>query len=302
MPPKSKKKDAATDDRQGALTIQEATELPLEEISGLCLRALSDRRELLAIGDESFVIVAVDLDAGGRAGEARRHDLRALISAESGKRGGSQWEGIAADGDGRVFVLQENPGMVFVLNAALESLLHVIELRVDDERGPAGDWLADENSRGEGIVPLANGHLLVVKEKRPRLFVEFGPKGDRAQGVSPALLMPGMVPLPAERRAVYVALQAWTVEGADDVVDLSDIAVGPKGGLYLLSDEERCLLRVDAHLPAEGGAARVVARWELPKKMKKPEGLVMLEDGSPLVAVDAAEGRDNLFLLAPIEG
>jgi uncharacterized protein YjiK len=300
MPTKIKKKADAKDDPRGTLTIREATELPLEEISGLCLRARSDRRELLAIGDESFVIVAVDLDAAGRAGEARRHDLRALVSAETSKRGGSQWEAIAADGEGRVFVLQENPGMVFVLNAALESLLHVIELRVDDERGPAGDWLADENSRGEGIVPLGNGHLLIVKEKRPPLFVEFGPRGDRAQGVSPALLMPGMVPLPAERRAVYVALQAWTVEGAEDLADLSDIAVGPKGELYLLSDEERCLLRVDAHLPAEGGAARVDGRWELPKKVKKPEGLVVLDDGSPLVAVDVEEGRDNLFLLAPI--
>src|SRR5688572_8629915 len=123
----------------GDLCIQEAFDVPLAEISGLALQRTPGQPErLLAIGDESFEVVAATLD-GGSVGEAfERHDLFEHVRYLA-KKGGSQWEAIACDAAGRVLVLQENPGHVFVFDPTLTKLLLSIELSAD-EGGAAADW------------------------------------------------------------------------------------------------------------------------------------------------------------------
>ena len=54
-----------------------------------------------------------------------------------------------------------------------------------------GQW-DDASSRGEGLVFLRGGRLLVAQEKRPQALIEFGPVGAEPQGLSSDdLLGPG---------------------------------------------------------------------------------------------------------------
>jgi hypothetical protein len=220
--------------------------------------------------------------------------VRALFAAA---RGGSQWEAVAADAAGHLFLLEE-AGRIHVLAPHLGALRATIAIDMSADPALAREWDAAENSRGEGLVLLRDGRVLLVKEKRPPRLIELGPRGARAAGVAPDRLAPEPFPLPAGPAPALVPLQTWPFDRREGLSDLSDAAVGPDGSLYLVSDEDRCLLRIDPGLPAEGGTARVLERWDLPKKVKKPEGLAILADGSPLLAVDRSEDDGtNLFLL-----
>src|SRR6266480_674980 len=44
-------------------------------------------------------------------------------------------------------------------------------------------WSDPKGSRGEGMVLLRGGHLLVAKEKKPAAFIEFGPPHSRSRGL-----------------------------------------------------------------------------------------------------------------------
>ena len=83
----------------------------------------------------------------------------------------------------------------------------------------------------------------------------------------------------------------------DEIADLSDVAVGPRGTLLLVSDEARCLVEVDPELGLRQATVRVTNRWDLPKKVKEPEGLAVTADGHLWIAVDRAEEAKNLFLI-----
>ena len=276
------------------LRIVHSTNVALREISGLCVRRAERGLQVLAIGDEEFAVVVLDVDDGAVGHRMRRVDVRAICAGLGKKRGGSQWEAVAADGEGRVLVLQENPGTVFVLSPSLDAVSATVALEPGDSN-LARDWEEDENSRGEGMVVLSNGHLLIVKEKRPALLVEFGPDGAAPAGVRPDVLVPApFVP----RVDAFVPLAAWAID--DGPEDLSDAAVSPDGHLYLLSDADRCLLQLIPDLRPAAGAVRASARWDLPKKIKKPEGLAFLPDGSPVVACDRDDDGVALFVLEPI--
>lgn len=277
------------------LRVVRAFTLPLGELSGLCVRSAGSGSELIAISDSSHVLVRGALGTGGLSGEFSTIDVEEI----AGGGGGSQWEAVVADAAGRLYVLEENPGSIIVLSADLRQRIARIELAVDDDGSHARGWAGDENSRGEGIALLESGHFLVVKEKRPPLLVEFGPRGASPRGVSRELLrVSGGFPLPPGESEI-VPLAAWTVDDAD-VKDVSDIAVTGDGRLFLLSDQSRCIVELDPQLPAAGGAVGARGRWQLPKRVSKPEGLVFLGDLTPLLVADDDEGEENLFVLEPL--
>lgn len=278
-----------------AIGISHKSKLPLREISGLAVRTMKGRAQLCAIGDDSSTIVTGYLSKSGKVATFRHHRVGAFLD----KVLRSEWEAIAADGDGNLFVLQEKPGCVLVLNAALDRLLHRIDLRVT--RGAAHTpkgWLDVDSSRGEGLLLLNNGHLLVVKEKNPPLLVEFGPRGSKAEGVAPRLFKkPGRLPLPKSRSSVFVPLQSWSIRARRGRDDLSDLAAF-KGKLYMMSDQGRCIVQVESKLPSKGGRARILRRWDLPKSIQKPEGLVFLKRRVPVVAVDSeTQVKKQVFVL-----
>ena len=184
------------------LTIREAFDLQLTEVSGICERTAGGGRprQLLAVGDDSHELLVGDLTPAVPGGFAR-HDLAPLLTAAGVEIGrSSQWEGVDSDETGRVFVLREVPGTVFVFDAALERLLHVLHLTVEDDPGEERAWAADENALGEGLLLLRNGHLFVVKEEKPRQLLEFGLPGERPQGLHGDLLVADTGRFPPRRR------------------------------------------------------------------------------------------------------
>jgi SdiA-regulated len=79
--------------------------------------------------------------------------------------------------------------------------------------------------------------------------------------------------------------------------DLSDVTVGPDGRIYLLSDQSRCIARLQASLDPRDRLVEVDRIWGLPDRLVQPEGLVITGDREVLVATDHDEPRENLFLL-----
>jgi hypothetical protein len=285
------------------LDIVKRWDLDLREVSGICERpeGAGRARQLLAVGDQTHHILVGDLRAGGPGGFQRR-DLAPLL-ADAGLRTprSSQWEGIDTDASGRVFVLREVPGTVLVFDEALERLLHVFPLTVEDDPAEEEAWEADENALGEGLLLLRNGNLFVVKEDRPRQLLEFGPPGARAEGLRDDLPIAhaGEFPTPRERRVTFRLLSAWDLggEAMERIGDLSDVTVGPDGRIYLLSDESRCIARLQPALAPDDRLVEVDRIWPLPDRLVQPEGLVITRDWDLLVAIDHDEPRENLFLL-----
>jgi hypothetical protein len=282
-------------------------DLDLREVSAICARPAGDGRpsQLLAVGDQTHHILVGELEAGG-PGRFQRRDLAPLL-AGTGLRTpeSSQWEGIDTDATGRVFVLREVPGTVLVFDAALRTLLHVFPLTVEDDPAELAAWEADDNALGEGLLLLRNGNLFVVKENKPCQLLEFGRPGARAEGMNDALPVAhaSEFPTPREHRATFRMLTGWDLGGAamERIGDLSDVTVGPDGRIYVLSDESRCIARLQSTLAPDDRLVEVDRIWHLPDRLRQPEGLIITRDWEVLVATDHQEPRDNLFLLRGLD-
>ncbi len=157
--------------------------LGLRELSALTVcggRGAPPR--LLAVGDEDFAVVSAELDdESGTLVRTWRDDLRpALRDAGIDLRSGSGFEGVASDGVGTIVLLQEEQARLLVVTPDLSRLLHTLVLAVpvdDPVLNPA--WRREPNSRGEGLLLLRRGHVLIAKERDAACLIEFGPPGDR---------------------------------------------------------------------------------------------------------------------------
>ena len=288
------------------LSVKDTADVDLLEISGLGQRRrpAGPGLQVLAVGDEEFTLLIADLEAGVTPRHFERLRLGHVL-AEGEHVAGSQWEAADGDASGRVFVLQEDPAVVFVLNPGMDDLVSRIELV---NRTPAGDDLGlgtSPNSQGEGLVLLRNGHVLIAKEKDPPVLMEYGPGGERPEGVVPDLLFATSedFPLPAEPRTKFNLLTVWRLAGSagSAIKDISDIAVGPDEGLYLLSDESGCIAQLERTLDPRQENLEVASLWTLPSEIVQPEGLVVTGDRTPLVAIDSSERANNLFVLSSLE-
>jgi uncharacterized protein YjiK len=103
-----------------------------------------------------------------------------------------------------------------------------------------------------------------------------------------------------------VALKAW--EFSDPLhelaTDASEIALGPDGRVYLLSQESATLIRLEKTLkPGERKVGMEHgAYWRLPRGMDKAEGLVIDNGMHPWIGIDIKQAnRPNLFRLSPID-
>ena len=76
---------------------------------------------------------------------------------------------MASDRDGTIVLLQEEQARLLVFAPDLSRLLHTLALAVpadDPVLNPA--WRRKPNSRGEGLLLLRRGHILIAKERDPR--------------------------------------------------------------------------------------------------------------------------------------
>ncbi len=293
------------DDELHAVDIasEDSSPLPIPEVSALGRRVVGGRPGFLAAGDSSTTLVTFDVEADGTVANIAAHDLSALFDP-----GESQWEAVAGDGAGRVFLLTESTSIIHVLDASLASVVRTITLEVPDDFPLRSAWDEDANSRGEGMVLLANGHILVAKEKNesksdPPALIEFAPEGQSADGYRRNLAL-GDDPFPLETVTAdrLIAVKHWPLKAnaAALITDISDLAVDEENRLVVVSDQGCALARLERSLDPDEEKLDVDAVFSLAGTLAKPEGLVFA-GRRPFVAVDQkGVSSDSLYRIEPL--
>jgi hypothetical protein len=268
------------------LAVQDVADLPLREVSGLTRRGPTD---MVAVGDHDPIVLLAGVDAWPPTW--RPVDLSALELPE----GGTQFEAVVPTGGDTVLILQEEPARVLHVALSAPAVVGVLLLEVPEGHALREAWMADRSSRGESLLLLNGGHLLVVKEKNPAAVLEFGPVGEAAVGWrrGDATTPPSL----GDHDLTTLATWWLSDDLADMLEDVSDATIGPDGRLYLLSDKSSSIIRLADVLAPGGGPIEADAVWHIEGKPENAEGLVILDDGTPLVALDTKKGQENLLRL-----
>ena len=245
--------------------------------------------ELLAVGDHDPVVFTAPLEPWPLRWQGI--DLAGLGLPD----GGTQCEAIQAVGERTILVLQEQPARVLFIDLVAPALVGCLLLDVPKGHRLRESWLGDRSSRGESLVLAERGHLLIVKEKNPAAILEFGPAGDEPVGWRRG----GPTVAPAAGDATLTVLATWWLgdDLAKQLPDISDATVGPDGRLYLLSDQGSAIARLPDSLDPGGGSVHADALWRIAGSPESAEGLVILNDGTPLVGVDTKSPGQNLLRL-----
>jgi hypothetical protein len=284
------------------LEVQGSWRVEVPELSALALRFREDGHsvELLGVGDRSFSIFAGDSVAN--------------LASETGSA--SQWEGLAVDGAGCAFVLQEHagherePSHVFVFAPDLRRRVCVIALVVGDGADWEEAWNEDKNARGEALVLLRDGHLLVAKQKDPIRFIEFGPRGDDAAGLGPARFLGSdeSFEYPSEDGLVeYEPLASWGLarKDRDELRAVNDLTVFDDA-LFAISRKDHAIVELESRAGPEEDALEVERSWRVPADVKNPEGLAIADGRLAIVADDLSaeedDGGANVFALGFLNG
>jgi hypothetical protein len=272
-------------------------DLPVLEASGLATRLVDGRVQVLVVGDRTAHVAASVYDQDSGFSDWQTFDLATLAGWPLPARD-SQFEAIAVDGGSLVALLCEDPPTVLVGDSVARVLRAQIRLGAPPGSPLDGLW-DDPSSRGEGLVLLRGGRLLVAKEKRPRALVEFGPPGSPAAGLSrDDFLAPDEAWDAPAGKVEYVAKAVWRLRGEAKraLADLSGMAVGRDRSLWLLSDKSCCVGRLSLRTPlraSDDEISRLQEVWRFPKSVTKPEGIAALALNRVLVAMDTDSTRGN---------
>ncbi len=294
-----------SDDRSSSnnrLQARRMIDVPLREVSGICLRrGRAGRMSIVAVGDHAAKVAwfFVKRDDEGLVTWHTRNIAK--LSGSLLPKRDSQIEAVCADGHGRVALLQETPSRVELIDPKGPSVFATIDLVVEGRSAIAQEWSRPKGSRGEGMALLPGGHLLVAKEKKPAALIEFGPANSRSRGLARGGALADGKPWPIKQgHHQFVALATWLPDRtlAKTCADFSDLEIGPDGHLYLLSDKSATIARLDK-LPTGGGAAALLDVWRLDDVDGKPEGLAFTPRGHAIVGLDTRKPRRNLILLEP---
>jgi uncharacterized protein YjiK len=284
--------------RAADVTVRSSFKIPMLELSSLTALPSDDGTvDLLTLGDDDTRLATLHLSRGLRTLRFTAVDVAPVMRSDERE----QYEGLARDGAGRVFVAQEWPARIHVLSSALDAKAQTIAL----------DWssLVDVtdagalNLLGEGLLLLRNGHVVVVKEAEPAALIEFGPAGDEAAGISPATMLGAgeTWPLAGDAFVTFEPLHVWRVphDARHILKDLSDVALGPDGRLYVLSDESRLLADIGTRLDTRADTLRPRRHWDLPHAMEHCEGLAFA-GASPIIVTDRKNDAPTVFVLEPL--
>jgi hypothetical protein len=207
---------------------------------------------LVAVGDRVAKIAWFSMSHSDEGRINWQTSSIAKLSGSKLPKHDPQIEAVCADGVGRILLLQETPPRVeFIDLKALEAVA-LIDLVMEGRDEIAQAWSDPKGSRGEGVVLLPGGHLLVAKEKKPAALIEFGPPHSKSRGlVRGGALADGKRWPIRKGRHRFVALASWHPDRtlAKTCADFSDLEIGPDGCLYLLSDKSSTIARLD-DLPA----------------------------------------------------
>ena len=289
--------------KSNRLRVRRVVDVPLREVSGICLRrGRNGRMFLIAVGDRVAKIAWFSQPRSDEGGIDWHTSNIAKLSGSMLPKQDSQIEAVCADGLGRVLLLQETPPRVELIHPEALKVVASIDLTMEGRGEIARAWSDPRGSRGEGMVLLPGGHLLVATEKKPAAFIEFGPPHSRSRRLvrGGALADGERWPIKKGHHHRFVALAIWLPDKilAKTCADFSDLEIGPDGCLYLLSDKSSTIARLD-DLPAGGGTAALLDAWRLGDLDGKPEGLAFTVQGRAIVGLDTRKPRRNLVLLEP---
>jgi hypothetical protein len=302
MPPDTLSDGQKTKSNKNRLRVSRVVHVPLREVSGICLgRSDNGRMFLIAVGDRAAEIAWFSLSGS----EDVRIDWHtrsiAKLSGSKLPKHNPQIEAVCADGGGRILLLQETPPSVELIDPEALEAIASIDLVVEGRGKIARAWSDPKGSRGEGVVLLPGGHLLVAKEKKPAALMEFGPPSSQSRGLVRGGALADGEQWPINKgHHRFVALAIWRPDKtlAKTCADFSDLEIGPDGYLYLLSDKSSTIARLD-ELPAGGGTASLLEAWRVGDLDGKPEGLAFTALGRAVVGLDTRKARRNLVLLDP---
>jgi uncharacterized protein YjiK len=278
-------------------------DLPVVEASGIAVRRARSAEVVLVIGDRAETVGVCRVGAAGELTDWDTIDL-STIPGWPTSDGDSQLEAIAVDGGTLVAVMREDPPVVLIADTETRAVVTTIELTAPAGSPLHGAW-DDPSSRGEGMVLLRHGRLLVAKEKRPRALVEFAPVGSAAMGLCADDFLAADEPWAAPNGATeFVAVAMWKLAGTAKKAlgDISSIGVGRTGELWLLSDKSTRVARVslaEPLLPEGGEITEFASVWDLPDEAEKPEGIAVLDDGRVIVAMDTRSTVGNGLVVVP---
>jgi hypothetical protein len=279
------------------LALVESIDLPVVEASGVTVRRTARGSVVLVVGDRTAEVGVCSIGDDGELGDWTTIDLAALPGWPL-PPGDSQLEAIATDGGSVVALMCEDPPLVLVADTITREFRAQIQLTAPTGSVLEGQW-DDASSRGEGLLFLRGGRLLVAQEKRPRALIEFGPIGTEPAGVSTDDLLGSGESWDAPTGQVeFVPLSMWTLKGKakQALGDVSSIAADSDGNLWLLSDKSQRVGRIglDRPLAPDDDQVRDLDElWRLPKGAEKPEGIAALGDGRVLVALDTRSTSGN---------
>jgi hypothetical protein len=282
-------------------SVVELIDLPVDEASGLWRMARPDATRILVVGDRALLVASAELGTDGRIGEWVRNDVSHLV--RSGRH--SQFEAVATDGGSLVALLREEPSVVITADASdwdAWQLRAEIALTAPDGSLLDGRW-DDPASRGEGLILLRDGRLLVAKEKKPRALVLFAPADSPDVALTrDDFLDPSETWEAPEEDTDFVPIGFWRLRkrAKKALHDVSALATDLDRSLWLLSDKSRAVARLtlDSPLRRDDEISDVDDLWELPPEIEKPEGMVVLDDRLVLVAMDTDDAGRNGAIVA----
>jgi hypothetical protein len=290
------------------LTLINSWTLPLDEVSGLSLRRIPARAEteILAIDDALFDVAGAAVRPGQLRVRPPLANVRPAMAAHGILAGRSDFEAIASDSSGRVFIMCERAARILVFSADLATLVQTITLDVKPSGpGSVPGWAGAENSRGEGLLLMKNGHVLVAKQTNPPGLIEFGPTVNEPSGFHPgsALAQDELFPLPAGD-ITFTPRAWWPIASARRTPSINDLEVDALGRLYMVSSSARALGRLTINLTVPAHDA-VFEIWPLPVRMPRTrkdlaEGLVFVPEIGWLVALDRSVRATNVYAIAGI--
>jgi hypothetical protein len=304
-------------------------DLGVPELSGITLRPLpgtAGEVELVGIGDKGGQLARLPLSVAHPENLASRAphvvDLEPMLlatltlcdptaperCAPAMRQAAAQWEALATDASGRLFALQETHDSVVGLAPGLDRVDVVLHLDFGMPKAKSkssAKHRKKRNSRGEGLLLLKGGHILVAVESKPAVIIELGPEGGAARGFSPAqLLSPGEsfswsgTPTPggAVPRGRLVALARWRLGDERHACDAADLAVDEAGRLLVLSQSCAAITAYDS-LEVGDAKASATQRFALPGKLRHAEALAVLPGGRFLVGEDFKTLKKSLHVL-----
>jgi hypothetical protein len=132
------------------LQVRRVVDVPLREVSGICLRrGQNGRTFLIAVGDRVAKIAwfSQPRSDGGRI-DWHTSDI-AKLSGSMLPKHDPQVEAVCADGLGRVLLLQETPPRVELIDPEALKVVASIDLAVEGRGEIARAWSDPKGSRGE---------------------------------------------------------------------------------------------------------------------------------------------------------